>query len=101
MPDVTELLVLVAIVAIAVIYLLYAFVVIRSKPATGAESMLGAKGTVYSESLNDGGEVVVGGVIWKAHLVDSRSRPLKKGDRVIVDRVEDITLVVEPDSTQS
>jgi membrane protein implicated in regulation of membrane protease activity len=75
-------------------FLWYIFGVIRKKALTGAESLIGKKGIVYTEMLSSKGEVTIDGVIWRAYLV-TPGDPLKKGEEVIVKKVEDITLIVE------
>jgi membrane protein implicated in regulation of membrane protease activity len=66
----------------------------KLKPATGRESLPGRMGIVYSD-LSPDGEVKVDGIIWKSRLVDPSTGPLKKGEAVIVDKVNGITLFVE------
>jgi membrane protein implicated in regulation of membrane protease activity len=68
---------------------------IRRKPLTGVESLVDARGFVYSERLGSAGEVSIDGVVWKARLADPSVDSLGKGDKVVVKRVENITLLVE------
>ena len=56
--------------------------------------MVGAKASVYSEMLNPEGEVSVDGVVWRARLANTGIGPLKKGDDVMVTKVEGLTLLV-------
>ena len=81
-------------VAILALYARYVGSAIRKKPVTGAESLIGASAIVYSEELSPDGEVSVDGVIWKARLL-SAGLPIKKGEIVIVKRVEGLTLMVD------
>jgi membrane protein implicated in regulation of membrane protease activity len=69
---------------------------LRRKPVTGQESLVGAKGTVFSDTLASGGEVSVNGVIWRARLANPNLSSLKKGDGVTVTMVEGLTLIVVP-----
>ncbi len=70
---------------------------IRKKPVTGEESLIGAKGIVYSDSIGpDGaGEITVNGVVWRAKLANVSIGTLKKGDSVIVTKVEGLTLFID------
>ena len=87
--------------ALLALYARYVGRALRSKPVTGKESLEGRKGMVYSESLSsEGGEVRVEGLVWRARLQNGGSE-LKRGDGVVVTRVEGLTLVVGPDSTLS
>ena len=74
---------------------------IRTKPYTGAESMVGKFGVVYSEELAPDGEVSIDGVIWKATLraaaMKAEGGALKRGNRVVVREISGLTLVVEPE----
>jgi membrane protein implicated in regulation of membrane protease activity len=67
---------------------------LRKKSFTGQESLVGAKAFVYSEVLNPEGEVSVDGLIWRARLANTGCGPLKKGDDVVVSKVEGLTLLV-------
>jgi membrane protein implicated in regulation of membrane protease activity len=90
------LIVLIVIVAVIVIvYVWYLFWALRKKPATGVESLVGAKGVVYSETLATEGEVSINGVIWRARLANPSTGPLKKGEEIVVSRFEELTLIVE------
>ncbi len=97
MVDLAEVLVLAIIGAVIVFYIWYASPVIRKKPVTGAESLVGAKGVVYSDRLNPDGEVGIDGVIWKASLANPSTGPLKRNDPIVVSRVDDLTLIVDRD----
>jgi membrane protein implicated in regulation of membrane protease activity len=68
---------------------------LRKKPFTGEESLVGARASVYSEVLNPEGEVSVDGLIWKARLANTEYGPFKKGDALMVNKVEGLTLVVK------
>jgi membrane protein implicated in regulation of membrane protease activity len=67
---------------------------LRKKSFTGEESLVGARASVYSETLSPIGEVSVDGVVWRARLGNTGSGPLKKGDEVLVTKVEGLTLIV-------
>lgn len=66
----------------------------RRRIASGAESMLGHVGTVRSWDDPDG-QVAVDGALWRARrgLADEDSG-LRAGDRVVVERVDGLTLSV-------
>jgi membrane-bound serine protease (ClpP class) len=70
---------------------------IRKKPVTGEESLIGAKGIVYSDAITLGsdGEITVNGVVWRARLANSGTGALKKGDSVVVTKVEGLTLFID------
>lgn len=83
---------------IIAIFAWYAISLFRKKPVTGAESLIDAKGVVHSDDLAPDGEVSINGVIWRAHLIDSAGNQLKKGDPIIVKKIEELTLMVEKSS---
>jgi membrane protein implicated in regulation of membrane protease activity len=95
MVDLPEAVLILIIVGVAAFYAWYAFPVIRKKPVTGAESLVGAKGIVYSERLDSDGEVSIDGVIWRACLAETTAGPLKRGDAVTVKGVEDLMLIID------
>ncbi len=70
---------------------------IRTKPFTGAESMLGKIGVVYSEELAPDGEISIDGVIWRATLQAKGIGKVERGQRVVVREVSGLTVVVEPE----
>lgn len=84
---------------ILALYARYIGKTIRTKPVTGEESLLRAKATVYSDSLSpdSSGEVSVNGVIWRARVANASIGTLKKGDNVVVTKVEGLTLIVDLD----
>ena len=61
----------------------------RSKPATGMERLVGEVG-VSRTALNPEGMVFVHGEYWKARSTEG----IAAGERVRVDKVEDLMLVV-------
>lgn len=64
---------------------------IQRKPvATGKEGMLGAVGTARDE-LNPTGMVFIKGEYWRATAIDG---PIKPGESIRVERIEDGTLIV-------
>jgi membrane protein implicated in regulation of membrane protease activity len=65
------------------------------KSFTGQEALVGAKASVYSEMLSPTGEVRVDGVVWRARLANTGIGSLKKGDGVMVTKVEGLTLLVD------
>ncbi|MEX2107207.1 MAG: NfeD family protein [Solirubrobacterales bacterium] len=67
----------------------------RNEPVrTGYEEMIGASAEVRS-TLDPEGQVFVQGAIWHARLRDGEGRA-SLGDRVRVESVDGLTLVVEP-----
>jgi len=69
---------------------------------TGAEEMVGATAEARS-SIDPDGRVWLGGTIWSARLAEGAS-PIRLGDRVQVEAIDGLTLVVRPEpraTTQS
>jgi membrane-bound serine protease (ClpP class) len=70
----------------------------RGQPVrAGHEELIGAPAEVRS-SLDPEGQVWIEGALWRARLADGE-RPLRPGDRVTVEAIEGLTLVVRPDSS--
>jgi membrane-bound serine protease (ClpP class) len=68
----------------------------RDQPVrTGAEELIGAVGEARG-ALDPKGQVWVGGTYWSARLAD-REAAVRLGDRVRVEAVEGLTLVVRPE----
>jgi len=63
--------------------------------STGAEAMVGASAEARS-SIDPEGRVWLGGTIWSARLA-AGSEPIRLGDRVRVEAVDGLTLVVRPE----
>jgi len=61
----------------------------RQKPVTGAEGLVGLKGTVKTD-IDREGLVFVHGEIWQAYS----DEPLKSGEKVIVEKVENLKIKV-------
>lgn len=69
----------------------------RDEPVrTGHEELVGAAAEART-SLDPEGQVWVEGALWRARLVDGGG-PLRPGDRVTVEAVEGLTLVVRSES---
>jgi membrane-bound serine protease (ClpP class) len=67
----------------------------RDQPVrTGTEEIVGAEAEARSE-IDPEGQVWLQGTIWGARLVDPAS-PVRLGDRVTVEAVDGLTLVVRP-----
>ena len=66
---------------------------------TGTEEMVGASAEART-SIDPEGRVWLGGTIWSARLV-AGSEPVQLGDRVRVEAVEGLTLIVRPESQAS
>ena len=62
---------------------------------TGSEGLVGAAGEARS-SIDPEGRVWVGGTNWSARLA-AGSEPVRLGDRVTVEAVDGLTLVVRPE----
>ncbi|HET9153998.1 MAG TPA: NfeD family protein [Solirubrobacterales bacterium] len=63
---------------------------------TGAEGIVGTAGEARS-AIDPEGRVWLGGTIWSARLAPG-SGPVRLGDRVRVEAVDGLTLVVRPES---
>jgi membrane-bound serine protease (ClpP class) len=67
----------------------------RDQPVrTGTEEIVGAEGEARSE-IDPEGQVLLQGSLWGARLADPAS-PVRPGDRVTVEAVDGLTLVVRP-----
>ncbi len=62
---------------------------------TGAEEMIGAAAEARS-SIDPEGQVWVEGALWRARLAEGAA-PVRLGDKVTVEAVEGLTLVVRPE----
>jgi membrane-bound serine protease (ClpP class) len=70
----------------------------RDEPIrAGHEELIGAPAEVRT-SLDPSGQVWIEGALWRARLEGDWDTP-RPGDRVIVDAIEGLTLVVRPEST--
>jgi membrane-bound serine protease (ClpP class) len=68
----------------------------RNEPVqTGAEEMIGATAEARS-SIDPEGRAWLGGTLWSARLAQG-APPIKLGDKVRVEAVEGLTLVVSPE----
>jgi membrane-bound serine protease (ClpP class) len=68
----------------------------HEKPVrTGSEELVGARAEARS-SLDPDGQVAIAGAIWRARLAGDGGA-LRPGDRVRVEAVEGLTLVVRPE----
>jgi membrane-bound serine protease (ClpP class) len=69
----------------------------RNEPVrTGHEELVGARAEART-SLDPEGQVWIEGALWRARLPDAAG-PLRPGDRVRVEAVEGLTLMVRPES---
>ncbi len=69
----------------------------RDQPVrTGSEELVGSVAEARS-TLDPEGQVWVAGTLWSARLADGGA-PVQLGDRVRVDAVDGLTLVVRPES---
>lgn len=62
---------------------------------TGTEEMIGSTAEARS-SIDPDGRVWLGGTLWSARLADGAS-PIRQGDKVRVEAVDGLTLVVRPE----
>ncbi|HWA54417.1 MAG TPA: NfeD family protein, partial [Solirubrobacterales bacterium] len=70
----------------------------RDQPVrTGSEELIGSLAEARS-NLDPEGQVWAGGTLWSARLADGAER-VSLGDRVRVDAIEGLTLVVRPEPT--
>ncbi len=68
----------------------------REQPVrTGQEELIGA-GAEVRTPLDPEGQVWIAGALWRARLADDDG-PLRPGDRVTVEAVEGLTLMVRPE----
>ena len=68
----------------------------RDQPVrTGTEEMIGGAGEARS-TLDPDGQVWMQGTIWGARLANAAA-PVQLGDRVIVEAVDGLTLIVRPE----
>jgi membrane-bound serine protease (ClpP class) len=71
----------------------------REQPVrTGTEEMIGAVGEARSAIVPDG-QVFMQGTIWGARLANGAA-PVQLGDRVRVEAVDGLTLIVRPESSK-
>jgi membrane-bound serine protease (ClpP class) len=71
----------------------------RDEPVrTGREEMVGSTAEVRA-SLDPDGQVFIGGALWRARLADGVSGAARPGDRVVVEAIDGLTLVVKPAAT--
>lgn len=69
----------------------------RDRPVrTGSEELVGA-GAEARSTIDPEGQVWLEGALWSARLANG-SPPVRLGDRVVVEAVEGLTLVVRPHS---
>ncbi len=62
---------------------------------TGSEELVGSSAEART-SLDPDGQVAIAGAIWRARLAGDGG-PLRPGDRVTVEAVDGLTLVVRPE----
>ncbi len=70
--------------------LIWSLIQRKKKSACGSERMLGEVGEVKKWDRSEG-YVFVGGELWKA----VSNTPLKTGNKVVVKRIESLTLIVD------
>jgi membrane protein implicated in regulation of membrane protease activity len=65
----------------------------------GAEGLIGQIGVVRNWSEEDRGSVALQGAVWHArrsHGLEEEPEDLRRGDRVVVERLTGLTLAVRP-----
>jgi membrane-bound serine protease (ClpP class) len=68
----------------------------RDEPVrTGYEEMIGSSAEARS-TLDPEGQVWIEGALWRARLAGGDGRTARPGDRVVVEAVDGLTLVVSP-----
>jgi membrane-bound serine protease (ClpP class) len=68
----------------------------RDEPVrTGAEDLVGSRAEVRA-TLDPEGQVWTGGALWRARLAGAGG-PARTGDRVVIEAVDGLTLVVSPE----
>jgi membrane-bound serine protease (ClpP class) len=65
---------------------------------TGTEEMIGAVAEARS-AIGGEGQAWLGGTMWSARLAAGAEGPVRMGDRVRVEAVDGLTLVVRPENT--
>ncbi len=65
---------------------------------TGTEEIVGAVAEARS-TIGDEGQAWLQGTMWSARLADTAAGPVRMGDRVRVEAVDGLTLVVRPENT--
>lgn len=71
----------------------------RDEPVrTGAEQLLGSTARVRT-TVDPEGQVWIDGALWQARLGDGVAGAARPGDRVVIEAIEGLTLVVKPAST--
>ena len=69
----------------------------RDQPVrSGRAELIGASAEVRTPPAPEG-QVAIAGAIWRARLADGAADRLRPGDRVTVEAVEGLTLVVRPE----
>ena len=81
----------IVILAFFIIFIAYIFSPHLKKPVTGTEGMIGMTGEVI-ETLNPEGMVRIKGELWSAESTDNM---IDKGEKIVVEKVNDLTLVVK------
>jgi membrane-bound serine protease (ClpP class) len=66
---------------------------------TGGEEQLIGRSAEARTSLSPDGQVWIEGALWRARLSDGAG-PLRPGDRVVVESVDGLTLVVRPQTSE-
>lgn len=69
----------------------------ETPPGTGQEKMIGSEVAVRT-TLDPAGQVWNDGALWRARLAEGTG-PARPGDRVVVEAVDGLTLVVRPVAT--
>jgi membrane-bound serine protease (ClpP class) len=67
----------------------------ESRVRTGTEELVGSSAEART-AINPDGRVWTGGTLWSARLA-AGAEPVRAGDRVLVDAVDGLTLVVRPE----
>jgi membrane-bound ClpP family serine protease len=91
-----------ALIALAVVSAIALYFVVRKvyaaqrnqPPRAGTEEMIGS-GAEARTAVSPTGQVFTRGTLWSARLADG-AEPVQAGDRVVVEAIDGLTLVVRP-----
>jgi membrane-bound serine protease (ClpP class) len=68
----------------------------RDEPVrTGSEELVGSTAEVRT-TLDPEGQVWISGALWRARLADGAGGAARPGDRVVIEAVDGLTLIVRP-----
>ena len=83
--------ILTVILVLIVAFIAYIFLPQLKRPVTGVEGMIGLSG-ITLETLDPVGQVRLKGELWNAESINGT---IKKGERIVVEKVNNLNLVVK------